>query len=260
MAEPSDSPIVNISALEPLYLPHEKPAKHRVRSKKECAPAEIIDGRRATAIEIAQNLRHDVDLWWDAGYGGASDTTKELLYHWFHSDHMIKTNSGDVVPFKYYFCQREAVETLVHLKEIRELDSISGLINEFGGKDKEIAALGIDPEDDMWSKYAFILATGAGKTKFMSLVVVWSYFHALRESYSPMAKHFVVIAPNLTVFERLKENFANGAIFDTDPLIPVAWRGDWNLSVVLQDEVSGASTGGTLYLTKPKRQTRYPKG
>src|SRR6266403_60589 len=42
-------------------------------------------------------------------------------------------------------------------------------------------------------------------------------------------------------------------IFDNDPLIPVAWRGDWNLSVVLQDEASGAATGGTLYLTNIHR-------
>lgn len=34
-----------------------------------------------------------------------------------------------------------------------------------------------------------------------------------------MTKHFVVIAPNLTVFERLKEDFGDGAIFDRDPLI-----------------------------------------
>jgi type III restriction enzyme len=72
-----------------------------------------------------------------------------------------------------------------------------------------------------------------------------------------MAKHFVVVAPNLTVFERLKEDFkpAEGGkdIFDKDPLIPTEWRGDWNLSVVLQDEASGAATGGVLYLTNIHR-------
>jgi type III restriction enzyme len=38
-------------------------------------------------------------------------------------------------------------------------------------------------------------------------------------------------------------------IFDSDPLIPQEWRGDWNLSVVLQDEAAGAASGGVLYLT-----------
>ncbi|MDH0869448.1 hypothetical protein [Agrobacterium pusense] len=89
------------------------------------------------------------------------------------------------------------------------------------------------------------------------VAIVWSYFHALRESGSEMAKHFVIIAPNLTVFERLKEDFrpegGGPDIFMTDPLVPPEWRGDWNFAVVLQDEASGASTGGILYLTNIHR-------
>jgi type III restriction enzyme len=246
-------PIINLSALEPLYLPHEKPTRHRVRAKKEGAPAQTIEGRRPSDIVVAQNLRLHLDAWRETDYAGASDTTRELLYHWFHRDHTIITPSGEIVPFRYYFCQREAIESLIYLREVRCLHSLSEVVSEFGGPNSEIAALGIDPEEDLWTKYAFKIATGAGKTKVMSLAVVWSYFHVLRESYSPMAKHFVIVAPNLTVFERLKEDFGDGRIFDKDPLIPVAWRGDWNLSVVLQDEASGASTGGTLYLTNIHR-------
>ena len=149
------------------------------------------------------------------------------------------------------------METLIYLYEVRRIRSLTPLMGEFAGPSAETAALGVNPDDDRWAKYAFKLATGAGKTKVMSLAIVWSYFHALRESNSPMAKHFVVTAPNLTVFERLKTDFkpAEGGkdIFDKDPLIPVAWRGDWNLTVVLQDEASGAATGGTLYLTNIHR-------
>jgi type III restriction enzyme len=136
---------------------------------------------------------------------------------------------------------------------VRRIECLSQIIAEFGGADAELQALGIPEGEDVWSRYAFKLATGAGKTKAMSLCVVWSYFHALRESDSEMARHFVVIAPNLTVYKRLKEDFGDGKIFDQDPLIPPEWRGDWNLSVVLQDEASGAATGGTLYLTNIHR-------
>jgi type III restriction enzyme len=247
------SPIINLSALEPLYLPHETPTHHRVRAKKEGEPAEKVKGRRPSEIQIAQNLRRYVTEWRETDYAGASDTTRELLHHWFGRDHAIKNNEGEVVPFKYYFCQREAIETFIYLRELRGLDTLSGIVSEFGGENSEIAALGIDPQEDQWAKYAFKVATGAGKTKIMSLAVVWSYFHSLRESYSPMTRHFVVIAPNITVFERLKEDFGDGIIFDKDPLIPIAWRGDWNLSVVLQDGATGAATGGTLYLTNIHR-------
>ena len=170
---------------------------------------------------------------------------------------MIEASGGLRVPFRYYFCQREAMETLIYLYEVRGIRSLTPLMAEFAGPSAETAALGVNPDDDRWAQYAFKLATGAGKTKVMSLSIVWSYFHALRESDSPMAKHFVVTAPNLTVFERLKSDFkpAEGGadIFDKDPLIPVAWRGDWNKSVVLQDEANGAATGGTLYLTNIHR-------
>ncbi len=245
--------IINPAALEPLFGPSDTPAQHRVRSKTKGAPAEVRNGRRPSPITIAQNLRRHVAEWREAQYGGASDTTIELLHHWFHRDHEITTSAGEVIPFAYYFCQREAIETLIYLYEVRGIQALSALTAHFGGPDAEIAALGISPDEDLWSKYAFKIATGAGKTKVMSLAIVWSYFHALRESDSPMTKHFLVVAPGVTVFERLKEDFGNGRIFDQDPLIPRAWRGDWNMSVVLQDEASGATTGGTIYLTNIHR-------
>lgn len=249
--------IVNVAALEPLYKPHEEPTHHRVRAKTEGARAEIVKVRRPTAITIAQNLRQLVGEWRQWEYPGASDTTRELLAYWFERSHLTVAKDGVQVPFRYYFCQREAIETLIYLYEFRGIRSLAGMTAEFGGALSDIAALGIDPNEDLWSKYAFKVATGAGKTKVMSLAIVWSYFHALRESDSPLARHFVVVAPNLTVFERLKEDFhpeeGGPDIFSKDPLIPPAWRGDWNFSVVLQAAACGAATGGILYLTNIHR-------
>jgi type III restriction enzyme len=253
----SSETIVNVAALEPIYKPHEEPTHHRVRAKTEGARAEIVKGRRPTAITIAQNLRRMVGEWRQCEYPGASDTTRGLLAYWFERSHLTVAKDGGQVPFRYYFCQREAIETLIFLYEVRSIRSLAGMTGEFGGALSDIAALGIDPDEDLWSKYAFKVATGAGKTKVMSLAIVWSYFHALRESDSPLARHFVVVAPNLTVFERLKEDFhpegGGPDIFSKDPLIPPAWRGDWNFSVVLQDAASGAATGGILYLTNIHR-------
>ncbi len=44
----------------------------------------------------------------------------------------------------------------------------------------------------------------------------------------------VVIAPNLTVYERLKDDFENGVIFYRDPLLPEEWKPDFQMQVVLQ--------------------------
>lgn len=247
----SESLTVKTDALGPLFAAWEEPNKHRVRADHGEGAVER-KGRRPSGIAIAQNLRLMVKEWRDNFYFGASDTSRQLLNHWFGRTHEV--NGAE---FRYYFCQREAIETLIYLKEFRKLECLSQLIAEYGGSYAETAALGVTEEEDTWSRYAFKMATGSGKTKVMSLAIVWSYFHALRESDSPMARHFVVIAPNLTVFERLKEDFkpegGGPDIFDKDPLIPAEWRGDWNLTTVLQDEASGASTGGVLYLTNIHR-------
>lgn len=258
---------INVAAFEPLFEPWDEPRAHRNRNPVDGQPAIVVPQRRPSRMVIVQNLRADVRQWRDASYPGASDTTRTLLTHWFERPHRTRSPAGDEFEFRYYFCQREAVETLVYLKEVRRVECLSRLISEFGGDgpDVQVAALGVTEDEDAWARYAFKLATGAGKTKVMSLAIVWSYFHALRESESPMARHFVVIAPNLTVYERLKEDLGDGHIFDADPLIPVEWRGDWNMSVVLQDEAGGTSTGGALYLTNIHRlydtaRRRRPSG
>lgn len=241
---------LNTEALKPLYGPADEPVFHRKAGSKPGEKAVVSKGRRPSVIPIANNLRHELDVWRQGDYAGVSKTSRELLYHWFFTDHVFATDAGEPLQFSYYFCQREAIETLIYLVEVRGIRSLSALKAEFEG---DLEGKGITPEEDLWARYAFRMATGSGKTKVMSLAIVWSYFHALRESDSPMAKNFLVIAPNLTVFERLKDDFADGRIFDKDPLIPPAWKGDWNLSVVLQDEASGAATGGTLYLTNIHR-------
>jgi type III restriction enzyme len=250
-------PTLNTPALEPLFAPWEEPNAHRVRADREGDPAKVIKHRRPSPITLAQNLRAALREWRETFYAGASDTSRYLLDHWFNRDHRCVTASGEAFEFRYYFCQREAIEALIYLHEVRKTQRLSQIIAEFGGPDRELSALGITDEEDAWSRFAFKLATGAGKTKVMSLAIVWSYFHAVREPDSELARHFVVIAPGLTVYERLKDDFCPSGgrkdVFDADPLIPTEWRSDWNLSVVLQDEANGAATGGTLYLTNIHR-------
>ncbi|MDA3949473.1 MAG: DEAD/DEAH box helicase family protein [Spirochaeta sp.] len=252
MAESTNAGI-NLGAIEPLYEPWEEPNSHRVAAKKQVGKSEIRTGRRRSSISIVQSLRREVSEWRENHYPGASDTTRQLFGYWFQRAHRQTTPTGEEYEFRYYFCQREAVETLVYLAEIHNSPTLSGLYDKFGTEQQKEAAYGIAPDEDLWPRYAEKIATGAGKTKIMSLAVVWSYFHNLRESYSNAAKHFVIIAPNLTVYERLREDFGDGKIFESDPLIPPEWRGDWNMSVVLQEGAAPDSIGGTIYLTNIHR-------
>lgn len=252
---PADAPL-NLDAVSPLYAPWAEPTAHRARVTEPGKPALVIARRRPSRLPVVNELRGLVRDWRENQYPGASTTTRTLLHYWFERTHRVPGPEGDV-EFRYYFCQREAIETLIYLKEVRRTGRVSQLFAEYGGPLLATAALGVSDEDDAWPKACFKMATGSGKTKAMALAIAWSYFHALFESDSPMAKHFVLIAPGLTVYERLKDDFAGGKVFDApprgDPIIPPEWRGDWNISVVEQDAAGGAATGGVIYLTNIHR-------
>jgi len=236
------SDALNVEALRPLYAPWQEPNKHRSLR----GSAEVVPGRRQSRCSLAKHLRHEVGAWRHNGYIGASETTKTLLRHWFETAH-----TGG---FRYYWCQREAIETIIWLLEVVRYRSLSSMMASLleESLDSDLIET-VTPEEDAWAKYCTKIATGGGKTKVMSLAIVWSYFHRLFEPDSDMAQHFVVIAPNLIVFERLRDDFGDGRIFRADPLIPQEWDTDFHLDVVTQDDPGGATSRGTLYLTNIHR-------
>jgi len=63
---------------------------------------------------LVHKLRKEVYAWREGGYEGASDTSKALLNWWFQEEH-IREAGGGLAYFRYYFAQREAVETVVYL-------------------------------------------------------------------------------------------------------------------------------------------------
>ena len=83
----------------------------------------------------------------------------------------------------------------------------------------------------------------------MSLALAWAYFHALYEQDSSLATNSLVVAPNLIVFERLRQDFKAGRIFRTDPVIPPEWRHDFDVQVCLRNEAVPESAPGVLGLT-----------
>ena len=132
MSADAVSPVINTAALEPLFAPWEEPDKHRVRGGDGETPG-IADYRRPSPIRSVNALRAEVRQWREVHYVGASETTRTLLDHWFARPHRMDEPSGGSVEFRYYFCQREAIETFIYLMEARSLRSLSSLIAEFGG-------------------------------------------------------------------------------------------------------------------------------
>lgn len=241
---------INQSGLEPIFLPWQAPDKHRRPNPNSGGAAIIEMGRRASKATLVPRIREAVDDWRRGDYAGASDTTRTLLDHWFRVEH----TDG----FRYHFCQREAIETFIWLYEVAQYRDLSSMYSSLWRDDADpVWEKQITGADDAWPRGVAKIATGGGKTKVMSLAMVWSYFHKRLEPHSDMATHFVAIAPNLIVFERLKDDFlakdGQPSIFHRDPLLPPEWKGEWDVPVILQDDPGGATGVGALYLTNIHR-------
>lgn len=188
-------------------------------------------------------IRQEVQDWRESKYKGASETTKTLLNYWFHSDHRLPNGRK----FAYYFAQKEAIESIIYAYEIAQTRSISELMQRFIS-----AELSSDirlPQYDPFARYATKMATGSGKTKVMSLAIAWQYFNAVIENDPDYAKTFVVIAPNVIVFERLSSDFVGGQIFKADPVIPRQFRIYWDMQFYVRGENERSSSEGAVYVT-----------
>jgi type III restriction enzyme len=113
--------------------------------------------------------------------------------------------------------------------------------------------------DEDWPRYVMKLATGAGKTKVMSLLIAWCYFHKLYENDSDLSANFLLIAPNIIVLDRLRVDFDERKIFHQDPVLPANgyrgqnWHDDFQLTVHIQDQIGLVSDTGNIFLTNIHR-------
>jgi type III restriction enzyme len=214
---------------------------------------------RSTAYEkllppLVAKIRKEVQTWRDGGYPGASATSVTLLRHWFETEHLTENADGSLSTFRYYFAQREAVETVVWLHEVRKArDKYDLLRFDASGA----VSSGMFPED--WPRYVLKMATGAGKTKVLSLLIAWSFFHKLYETDSTLSRNFLVIAPNIIVLDRLRADFDGLKIFFGDPILPPNgqdehnWRDDFQITLHLQDDVRIVRDTGNFFLTNIHR-------
>ena len=214
---------------------------------------------RSTAYEkllppLVAKVRSEVAAWRDAGYAGASETSRALLSWWFETEHMVEEADGTLSPFRYYFAQREAVETVIWLHDARKVKDRFDLLR-FDAS----GAVSAGMFDEDWPRYVLKMATGAGKTKVISLLVAWTFFHKLYEPGSTLARNFLLIAPNIIVLDRLRADFDGLRIFFIDPILPdngVAghnWRDDFQLTLHIQDDVRVVRDTGNLFLTNIHR-------
>ncbi|MEP7284666.1 MAG: DEAD/DEAH box helicase family protein [Chloroflexota bacterium] len=197
------------------------------------------NGKTAPAVPA---IRQAVQAWAANGYPGATETSIRLLNFWFHSDHKLATGGL----FRYNVAQQESMESLVYVFEVAKTRTQKDLFERF--IPQEFAAEIRLPEYDDFARYCIKMATGSGKTKVMSLAIAWQYLNAVIEPNSAYARTFLIIAPNVIVFERLRTDFAGGRIFQLDPIIPSDMKRFWEMQYYMRGEAERASSLGAVYL------------
>jgi Type III restriction enzyme, res subunit len=99
--------------------PWEKPTSFLVKDPTTESGWRVdASGRRPSRLLLIPKLRTAVDQWRNDGYPGASEVTRRLFAYWFDEAHEV---AGFAVPFRYHFCQREAIETLAYLVEVARI-------------------------------------------------------------------------------------------------------------------------------------------
>jgi hypothetical protein len=203
---------------------------------------------------LVPELRKQVKTWRDSGYDKATDTSRSLLNWWFNTPHLLPQADGTMAGFQYYFAQREAVETIIYLYDAAGVKDKYDMMR-FDGS----GAVSTGMFDETWRRFVVKMATGTGKTKVMSLILAWSYFHKLYEPDSELARNFLVIAPNIIVLDRIYKDFGGLRIFFTDPVLPDNgvdgrnWRDDFQLTLHVQDNVRITRPTGNIFLTNIHR-------
>ncbi len=199
-------------------------------------------------------LREQVAKWRKNNYEGASETSKALLNWWFKEPHTIFGNDGTSIAFQYYYAQREAVETIIWIYDVDKATNKYDLI-----KFDKLGRVSPNMFDEDWLRLVVKMATGSGKTKVMSLLLAWSYFHKLYEENSELSKNFLLITPNIIVLDRIKSDFEGLKIFYEDPILPdngyegQNWQDDFQIKLHLQDNIGTISKSGNIFLTNIHR-------
>jgi len=179
--------------------PYEEPKQHW-SYQRETRTFRLEEGRRAAGyvvaspdsrafddpgifveIPLVNQIRPRVQAWREVGYPGVTSITKRLLDHWCDPEEFDRR--------RFFFCQLEAIETLIWLTEAPAADKVGIEIHSDGG-----------PFQRLCTK----LATGGGKTLVMTMLIAWQILNKVAYPQDGrFSKSVLIIAPGLTVKSRL---------------------------------------------------------
>ncbi len=199
--------------------PIPKPRKRKDKAEQQnlFADAEISTAHQQyDPTSIINELRYHVDKWRklpNTGDWKVTPETARLLQHWRH--HQF----NGIRPF---FCQVEAIETAIWLAEVAPNDKAGKAFLE------HIANANNDANPELM-RTALKLATGAGKTTVMAMLIAWQTINAVRRPNSKkFTRGFLIVAPGITIKDRLRVLHPNDpdSYYQSREIVPNDMLGD----------------------------------
>ncbi|MGH9436158.1 MAG: DEAD/DEAH box helicase family protein, partial [Terriglobia bacterium] len=200
---------------------------------------------------IINAVRQQVDQWRripDSANWRVTPETARLLQHWRHH------------PFtglRPFFCQVEAVETAIWLSEVAPQlgKGAQNILEHLTNANRDA-----NPE---LSRIALKLATGAGKTTVMAMLIAWQTVNALRHPGSKrFARGFLVVAPGITIRDRLRVLQPNDpdSYYQSRELVPTDMMPDVARAKIVITNYHAFKLRERLELSKGGRRLLQGKG
>lgn len=207
--------VINTRRTAEFVTPIPKPKKRKTKDKDAQVDLdlanEVSDELQQYHSAIINGVRAEVDKWRslpNPSDWGVTPETARLLQHWRHH------NFSGVRPF---FCQVEAVETAIWLTEVApKRGKMAQTFLDHLQSANEDANPGL-------MRLALKLATGAGKTTVMAMIIAWQTINAARRPTSTKyTRGFLLVAPGLTIKDRLRVLLPNDSesYYKTRELVP----------------------------------------
>ena len=223
LCSPYDEPdlhwIYDTSTGEAVQNPGRREAGYWYKTERTgSAQLSLFQEEERDDLPLVSALRADVKRWRETNYRNATVVTRELLRHWARDDLLRRL----------FFCQREAVETIIYLVEIRQGGKRLGFNPTF--TDEDFAKLVDTPnQPDLVDliRFGCKMATGSGKTVVMAMLIAWAFCNRGKVPSDERFPHAaLVVCPNLTIKKRLQvlrpEDLDN--YYDAFELIPTKLR------------------------------------
>ncbi len=197
--------------------PYDVPSKHW-RYDRTKRKFDLVSGRRSAGflvaspdsksfddpgifkeLELVNRIRDRVDEWRKNDYPNVTGITRNLLQFWHD-----KTKRE----YPFFFCQLEAIETLIWLVE---------------AADSEKQRIDIPTDGGLFQRLCCKMATGSGKTIVMAMLIAWQIINKVTyRQDSRFSKNILVMAPGLTVKSRLQVLFPtnNDNFYDMFSIVP----------------------------------------